>query len=137
MARARPGEVSKENREASTAVSSASGPSSIPPPSQAAADRKIEDDDDDEDEPPPPGITEEIVEKTASLRLDNADGDVFGKEPQKEPSSALEHFEKAVEKEAQGSLGDSLSLYRKAYRVNFCPLEEETYLEYMANSYVA
>ena len=34
-----------------------------------------------------------------------------------EPRSALEHFEKAVEKEAQGSLGDSLNHYRKAYRV--------------------
>jgi F-box protein 9 len=36
------------------------------------------------------------------------------------PVSALEHYEKAVEKESQGSLGESLSLYRKAYRV--CPL---------------
>ena len=34
-----------------------------------------------------------------------------------EPRSALEHFEKAVEKEAQGNLGDSLNLYRRAYRV--------------------
>lgn len=35
----------------------------------------------------------------------------------KEPQSALEHYEKAVEREDQGSLGDSLSLYRKAFRV--------------------
>lgn len=35
----------------------------------------------------------------------------------REPRSALEHFETAVEKEAQGSLGDSLNHYRKAYRV--------------------
>ena len=33
------------------------------------------------------------------------------------PRSALEHFEKAVEKEAQGNLGDSLNHYRRAYRV--------------------
>lgn len=33
------------------------------------------------------------------------------------PSSALEHYEKAVEKESEGNLGDSLKLYRKAYRV--------------------
>lgn len=33
------------------------------------------------------------------------------------PASALEHYEKAVEKETQGSLGESLSLYRKAFRV--------------------
>ena len=36
----------------------------------------------------------------------------------REPQSALEHYEKAVEREAQGSLGDSLSLYRKAFRVS-------------------
>lgn len=35
-----------------------------------------------------------------------------------EPQSALEHYEKAVERENQGSLGDSLNLYRKAYRVS-------------------
>ena len=34
-----------------------------------------------------------------------------------EPQSALEHYEKGVEREAQGKLGDSLSHYRKAYRV--------------------
>jgi F-box protein 9 len=34
-----------------------------------------------------------------------------------EPQSALEHYEKAVERENQGSLGDSLNLYRKAFRV--------------------
>jgi F-box protein 9 len=36
----------------------------------------------------------------------------------KEPQSALEHYEKAVERESQGSLGDSLDLYRKAFRVS-------------------
>lgn len=35
-----------------------------------------------------------------------------------EPQSALEHYEKAVEREGQGSLGDSLDLYRKAFRVS-------------------
>lgn len=34
-----------------------------------------------------------------------------------EPRSALEHYEKAVEKESQGSLGDSLAHYRKAFKV--------------------
>ncbi len=34
-----------------------------------------------------------------------------------EPQSALEHYEKAVERETQGNLGDSLTLYRRAYRV--------------------
>lgn len=35
-----------------------------------------------------------------------------------EPKSALEHYEWAVEKENQGNLGDSLSYYRKAYRLD-------------------
>lgn len=40
------------------------------------------------------------------------------KAPEKgEPVSALDHYERAVEKEAAGSLGDSLRLYRKAFRV--------------------
>lgn len=34
-----------------------------------------------------------------------------------EPQSALEHYEKAVEREAAGNLGDSLTLYRKAFHV--------------------
>ena len=36
----------------------------------------------------------------------------------REPSSALEHYEKAVERESEGNLGDSLNLYRKAFRVH-------------------
>ena len=34
-----------------------------------------------------------------------------------EPISALDHYEKAVERESQGQLGESLNLYRKAFRV--------------------
>lgn len=37
----------------------------------------------------------------------------------KEPVSALDYYEKAVEREAAGSLGDSLKLYRKAFRVSY------------------
>lgn len=37
--------------------------------------------------------------------------------PEKELVSALDHYEEAMEKEAQGNMGDSLKLYRKAYRV--------------------
>ena len=35
-----------------------------------------------------------------------------------EPATALDHYERAMEKEDAGSLGDSVSLYRKAYRVS-------------------
>lgn len=37
-----------------------------------------------------------------------------------EPESALEHYERAVEKENEGNLGASLSHYRKAYRLDDC-----------------
>ncbi|KUI70331.1 F-box protein pof7 [Cytospora mali] len=37
----------------------------------------------------------------------------------KEPVTALEHYERAVEKEEQGSLGDSLQLYRRAFRMDY------------------
>ncbi|KAF2419767.1 hypothetical protein EJ08DRAFT_598784 [Tothia fuscella] len=38
--------------------------------------------------------------------------------PREEPRTALEHYERAVEKEGQGSLGDSVTLYRKAFRMD-------------------
>lgn len=34
----------------------------------------------------------------------------------RKPTSALEHYEEAVERETQGNLGESLNLYRKAFR---------------------
>jgi F-box protein 9 len=34
------------------------------------------------------------------------------------PKSALEHYEQAVEKESEGNLGESLRLYRKAFRLD-------------------
>ena len=33
-----------------------------------------------------------------------------------QPRSALDHYEKAVERETQGQLGDSVTLYRKAFK---------------------
>lgn len=36
----------------------------------------------------------------------------------REPESALEHYEKAVERESQGSLGDSVRLYRTAFKLD-------------------
>lgn len=38
-------------------------------------------------------------------------------EPAKELVSALDHYEEAMEKEGQGNMGESLTLYRRAYRV--------------------
>ncbi|KAL8835005.1 MAG: hypothetical protein Q9170_003495 [Blastenia crenularia] len=40
------------------------------------------------------------------------------KQASEEPTSALEHYEKAIEREDQGNLGDSLKLYRQAFRLD-------------------
>lgn len=86
----------------------------FPPTRHEASDRK---EDDLLEEDSRSHSYGEFVRKVEKLSLGRADEDGFQSLPQKEPSSALEHFEKAVEKEAEGSLGDSLSHYRKAYRV--------------------
>ncbi len=55
---------------------------------------------------------------TSGKRVANDDIEGYGnKSGSREPRSALEHYEKAVERESQGSLGDSLNLYRKAFKV--------------------
>jgi F-box protein 9 len=51
-----------------------------------------------------------------SVDIDDIEG-YSNKIGSREPRSALEHYEKAVERESQGSLGDSLNLYRKAFKV--------------------
>lgn len=58
----------------------------------------------------------DLPDKEAHMKLVNAgqdhDRDLF-----KEPVTALEHYERAVEKETQGQLGDSLKHYRQAFKV--------------------
>ncbi|KAH7156564.1 hypothetical protein EDB81DRAFT_716958 [Dactylonectria macrodidyma] len=44
--------------------------------------------------------------------------DVHGVSARKKLVSALDHYEEAMAKEAQGNMGDSLKLYRKAYRLD-------------------
>jgi len=62
---------------------------------------------------PPKSFGEPVVAQATPER-------VLGKAS--EPVSALDHYEKAVEREVAGKLGDSLNLYRKAFRVGrtFC-----------------
>jgi len=54
----------------------------------------------------------------AGDRLTEPQNEESSKVASSEPQSALEHYEKAVERETQGSLGDSLNLYRKAFKVS-------------------
>ena len=59
-------------------------------------------------------VYQHLGEKQHGRRLDETSPPLVTNEP----SSALEHYEKAVEKEDQGSLGDSVGLYRKAFKVS-------------------
>jgi F-box protein 9 len=52
-------------------------------------------------------------------KLENDGGSSRQHSSTEEPKSALEHYEKAVERETQGKLGDSLDLYRKAFKVTY------------------
>ncbi|KAH7155766.1 hypothetical protein B0J13DRAFT_234029 [Dactylonectria estremocensis] len=54
---------------------------------------------------------------SASQPAHDAHG-VHGVSARKKLVSALDHYEEAMAKEAQGNMGDSLKLYRKAYRLD-------------------
>ncbi|KAJ5676172.1 hypothetical protein N7462_009069 [Penicillium macrosclerotiorum] len=96
-------------------------PERLPPTRHAGSDRK-----DLEEEGPPPASfdPEELAQQVGQLNVapeeeeEDHDEDGFTRRAQQEPDSALEHFERAVEKEAAGNLGDSLQHYRKAYRLD-------------------
>jgi len=62
----------------------------------------------------------DLEDKDEARKLGEA-GERIHPSSRREPSSALEHYERAVEKESEGSLGDSLNHYRKAFRVCFSP----------------
>lgn len=115
----------------STAQSTTSAPpSKVPAPQKLpafneGAHRKDpgEADGEEEDEGPPPGSfdPDRLAQKVGELSVkapEKEEEDVFTRRAQEEPNSALEHFERAVEKEAAGNLGDSLQHYRKAYRLD-------------------
>lgn len=62
-----------------------------------------------------PHVYHDLGDKQHGRRLDETSASAASQNA--EPKSALEHYERAVEKETQGSLGDSLNLYRKAFKV--------------------
>lgn len=113
-------EVSRRTKVASTtkpasqrSVSSTQRQDRFPPTRHEVADRKEDGDEEDFGQ----HKYGEFVQQVEQLSLQSVDEDTFQRAPEKEPRSALEHFEKAVQREAEGNLGDSLSHYRKAYRV--------------------
>lgn len=112
-------EVARRSTPRSTpSVTSAPQPSRFPPTRHEASHRKKL-----EEEAPLPAsfdskeLSQQFEQLSVELKHD-LEEDGFTRGATREPNSALEHFERAVEKEATGNLGDSLQHYRKAYRVS-------------------
>lgn len=59
-----------------------------------------------------------VLKRVDRIVGEDLDEDEFAKLGQTEPKSAIEHYERAVEKEGQGNLGESLFHYRKAFRLD-------------------
>lgn len=55
---------------------------------------------------------------TTTQESEDREHEFNGKIGSREPRTALEYYEQAVETEDQGNLTDSLNLYRKAFRVS-------------------
>lgn len=66
-----------------------------------------------------PYVYHDLGEKKHGRRLDETPAQTAAAlTASREPTSALEHYEQAVEKEGQGRLGDSVNLYRRAFKVS-------------------
>lgn len=66
-----------------------------------------------------PYVHQDLGDKQHGRRLDETSAQTAAiTSASKEPKTALDHYEKAVERETQGSLGDSVRLYRKAFKAS-------------------
>ena len=69
----------------------------------------------------PPKPYHDLPNKEDALKLGDEGQEHERAKLFQEPSSAIEHYEKAVEKESHGQLGASLHHYRKAFKVGHFP----------------
>ena len=88
---------------------------------------------DDYSEEVEPRTYHDLPDQENALKL-GADGERIDRVIKQEPSSALEHYEHAVEKETQGQLGDSIRHYRKAFKVRSLTTLCSTYAEVSCSS---
>ncbi|KAF1988304.1 hypothetical protein K402DRAFT_453000 [Aulographum hederae CBS 113979] len=112
-------EVSARNKQQTTATASGqtsssgvapsrAGTQAVQPPASSQSNHHVHDELE-------PRTYHDLVEKEMGRKLDDP---THGTSSSKEPVSALDHYEKAVERETQGSLGDSVRLYRKAFKMD-------------------
>lgn len=99
-----------EQRTAVPSVPSTAGPSTAPRKQATDFSEEVE-----------PKAYHDLPDKEEQLKLGTV-GQNHDRALIKEPSSALEHYERAVEKETQGQLGDSMKHYRKAFKVGWFPV---------------
>lgn len=65
-----------------------------------------------------PYIHQDLGDKQHGRRLDETSADTAAiASTSEQPKTALDHYEKAVERETEGNLGESVALYRKAFKV--------------------
>lgn len=75
----------------------------------------------------PPYVHQDLGDKQHGRKLDETSAQTAAiASASKEPKTALDHYEKAVERETQGSLGDSVRLYRKAFKVRTFRIKSTT-----------
>ncbi|KAI0599955.1 hypothetical protein F4775DRAFT_101370 [Biscogniauxia sp. FL1348] len=74
--------------------------------------------DDDDDYVPTQSFDEPDAPRAKGQRLDAEDATSSTDKEKIEPKTALDFYEHAVERETTGKLGDSLQLYRKAFRMD-------------------
>ncbi|KAG8630317.1 hypothetical protein KVT40_001936 [Elsinoe batatas] len=60
----------------------------------------------------------DLPDKEEALKLGASEKGLVRPGPSTEPVTALEHYERAVEHETAGKLGESLKLYRRAFRLD-------------------
>ncbi|KAL1953695.1 hypothetical protein VTO42DRAFT_2368 [Malbranchea cinnamomea] len=89
-----------------------------PPQAQYVPQRQDDDEEDGGASAAAPPDFENLSKKVRSMSISSHPEESLQSGPHVEPKSALEHFEQAARKEALGNLGDSLELYRKAYRLD-------------------
>lgn len=88
-----------------------------PPPAHATAGPSTQRPKEHYNEEVEPKAYHDLPDKEDALKL-GTDGQNHNRDAVfKEPNSALEHYERAVEKETQGNLGESIRHYRTAFKV--------------------
>ncbi len=112
-----PDSHSRNSRQGSSAFTTGGAPLALTE-ADVPQSSVVNKDADADDEDAAVGAFHDLRNKEMSLRLgDGSESRINLAASEKEPTSALEHYERAVEKETQGVLGDSLKHYRQAFRV--------------------